>query len=149
LPACDAVNVHVPTVTIVMLKPLTVQMLVSDDARDTVSSEVELGDTANDDADHARSVGSANVTVCAALSTEISCDAEASDPDEYVIVNVPGVPVMPSPLNVATPATATELPVPTTVPEDKVAVTVSVAVVTLLPPASRISTTGWVVKAFP
>ena len=38
-------------------------------------------------------------------------------------VTEPGVAVIPSPLKVATPATAMELPVPTTVPEESDAVT--------------------------
>ena len=139
---------HVPTDTIVTLNPLTVQTASVDEVNVTVNSEDALGASVNGVADHARSVGSANVTVWPACDTVIDCVAAVNEPDEYVIVNEPGVPVMPSPLKVATPATATELPVPTTVPADSVAVTVLVAVVTLLPPASRISTTGWVVKAF-
>ena len=77
--------------------------------------------------------------------------AVVSDPEEYVTVYVPGEPVMPNPANVATPllvdAVSVVLPVPTTVPADTVAVTTYVVAVTLLPPASRTSTTGWVVKA--
>jgi hypothetical protein len=68
-----------------------------------------------------------------------------------VTARLEGVPETPRLLNEATPLLATAvsvvLPVPTTVPELKVAVTVLVAVATLLFPASRTSTTGWVVKA--
>ena len=59
---------------------------------------------------------------------------------------------MPSPLNVATPATAVAVLVwplvPTTTPPLSVAVTVNVEAVRL-PPASWISTTGWVPNAWP
>ena len=58
---------------------------------------------------------------------------------------------MPRPLNVATPPVAVAvrvvLLVPTTFPDDNVAVTTFVADETLLLPASRISSTGCVVKA--
>ena len=58
---------------------------------------------------------------------------------------------MPRPLNVATPAAAVAardvLLVPTTFPDDSVAVTTFVADETLLFPASRISSTGCVVKS--
>jgi hypothetical protein len=57
---------------------------------------------------------------------------------------------MPRPLNVATPLEGVAVRVdplePTTVPDERVAVTTFDAVVTLLFPASRISTTGCVVK---
>ena len=58
---------------------------------------------------------------------------------------------MPRPLNVATPPVAVAvrvvLLVPTTFPDDNVAVTTFVADETLLLPASRSSSTGCVVKA--
>jgi hypothetical protein len=58
---------------------------------------------------------------------------------------------MPSPLNVATPLEGAAVSVvpfdPRTVPEERVAVTVFDALVTLLPPASRISTAGCVVNS--
>ena len=58
--------------------------------------------------------------------------------------------MMPRPLNVATPLEGVAVRVgplePTTVPDERLAVTTFDAVVTLLPPASRISTTGWLVK---
>ena len=63
---------------------------------------------------------------------------------------MPGSPVMPRPLNVATPLEGVAVRVepfdPTTFPDERVAVTTFDAVATLLPPASRISTAGWVVK---
>ena len=66
------------------------------------------------------------------------------------MVYVPGRPVIPRPLNVATPldavAVRVALFVPTTFPADSVAVTTFVAVVTLLFPASRTSITGCAVK---
>ena len=69
------------------------------------------------------------------------------------MVMSPGSPVMPKPLKVATPpdvvAVRDVLLVPATVPADRVAVTTSVAVVTLLLPASRTSTIGCVVKSAP
>ena len=59
--------------------------------------------------------------------------------------------MIPRPLNVATPPAAVAarvvLLVPTTFPEDSVAVTTFVADETLLFPASRISSTGCVVKS--
>jgi hypothetical protein len=58
---------------------------------------------------------------------------------------------MPRPLNVATPLEGVAVRVdplePTTVPDERVAVTTFDAVVTLLFPASRISTAGCVVKS--
>jgi hypothetical protein len=72
-----------------------------------------------------------------------------SEPFVYVTVKEPGVPVIPSPENVATPLESVAVPVPTTLPADSVAVTVPVSDVTVLPPASRTVTTGWVVKAVP
>ena len=62
-PACEAVNVHVPTDTIVTLNPLTVQTEVVDEAKVTVNDDDALGASVNGVADHARSVGSANVIV--------------------------------------------------------------------------------------
>ena len=63
----------------------------------------------------------------------------------------PGSPVIPRPLNVATPLDAVAVSVevfdPRTVPLERVAVTVFAAEVTLLLPASRISMTGCVVNA--
>ena len=64
---------QIPTVTIVMLKPLTVQIFVSDEVNVTVSDDVELGDTAKEVDDQAVSAGSAKVIVCAALVTVIDC----------------------------------------------------------------------------
>jgi len=86
---------------------------------------------------------------CAAFVTEIVWVIEEKPVAEYVIVTVPDAPEIPRLVNVARPEEALKLPVPTTVPVERVAVTTFVAVVTLLPPASRISTTGWVVKADP
>ena len=58
---------------------------------------------------------------------------------------------MPRPSNVATPLEGVAVSVepfePTTVPDDRAAVTTFAAVVTLLFPASRISTAGCVVKS--
>ena len=80
-PVCEAVSVQVPTVTIVTLSPDTVQIPVSDEARVTVSDDVELGDNVKAVADHERSVGSAKVIVCGALVTVTVWVAVSSDPD--------------------------------------------------------------------
>jgi hypothetical protein len=57
---------------------------------------------------------------------------------------------MPTPLKVATPATAFTVIVPTVVaPVFTVIVTAAVLPVTVLPTASRTVTTGWVVNAAP
>jgi hypothetical protein len=57
---------------------------------------------------------------------------------------------MPTPLKVATPATAFTVTVPTVVaPVFTDIVTSAVLPVTVLPTASRTVTTGWVVKAAP
>ena len=62
---------HVPTVTIVMSKPATVQMLVVVEATVTLSPDDAVGVTANDEADHWRSVGAVNEMVWLAFTTEI------------------------------------------------------------------------------
>ena len=60
------------------------------------------------------------------------------------------MPLMPTPLKVATPATAFTVTVPTVVaPVFTDIVTAAVLPVTVLPTASRTVTTGWVVKAAP
>ena len=61
---------HVPTVAMVMSKLETEQILVVVEASDTLSPEDAVGVTANDVADHARLVGSANVIVWLALTSE-------------------------------------------------------------------------------
>ena len=63
LPAWVAVSEHVPTVTIVMSNPETVQMLVFVEVTVTARLEVAVGAMENDAADHARSAGSANEIV--------------------------------------------------------------------------------------
>ncbi|MFM8352740.1 MAG: hypothetical protein ACKN9D_16960, partial [Actinomycetales bacterium] len=76
-------------------------------------------------------------------------------PDTPVAVNVTvwavlAVPVMPRLVNVATPLDAVAVEVPTIVaPLLTDAVTARVLDVTVLPPASWIATTGWVVNAEP
>lgn len=54
---------HVPTVTIVMSSPETVQMSVDVDVNETERPDEEVGERAKVLADHARSSGSANVIV--------------------------------------------------------------------------------------
>jgi hypothetical protein len=63
---------------------------------------------------------------------------------------VPAVPLMPTLVKVATPATALTVVVPTVVPSPlTVMVTAAVLLVTVLPKASLMVMTGWVVKAEP
>lgn len=60
------------------------------------------------------------------------------------------VPLIPTPLKVATPFTAFRVTVPTVdAPALTDIVTEAVLEVTVLPPESRIATTGWVVNAAP
>jgi hypothetical protein len=135
--------------TIVTVAPETVQTAVVDDANVGLSPEVADTVTSKVEEDHVFVPGSVKEIVFVPLATVIVCVADVSPVDAYVTVTEPGVAVIPRPSKVATPATAVVLPVPTTVPEESDAVTRLVAVVTLFPPASRISTTGWVVKALP
>ena len=63
---------------------------------------------------------------------------------------MPAVPLMPTPENAATPLTAVTVAVPTVVPLPlTVMVTEAVLLVTVLPKASLMVITGWVVKAEP
>ncbi len=141
---------QVPTVTMVMSKPATVQTLVVVELSDTESPDDAVGATVKGVADHARPTGDANVTDWSAFTSEMDWFVVVRTPDEYVMVYVPGRPVIPRPLNVATPldavAVRVALFVPTTFPVESVAVTTFVAVVTLLFPASRTSTTGCAAK---
>ena len=69
-----------------------------------------------------------------------------------VNVNGPAVPVSRKLVNVATPATAATVVVPDNVPPAPVAIvatTFTVELVTVLPLASTILTTGWTVKSTP
>ena len=66
------------------------------------------------------------------------------------VYGVPAVPLMPTFVKVATPFTAFTVAVPTVVPLLlTVMVTAAVLLVTVLPKASRMVTTGWVVNAEP
>ena len=65
-----------------------------------------------------------------------NCEVVANEPDEYVTVQLPGLPVMPKPEKVATPELDVALPVPTTVPLESDAVTTADDDVTTLLPAS-------------
>ncbi len=117
---------HVPTVTMVMSEPETVQIRGEFDVKVTVRPDVEVGATVNCVADHARSDGDVNVIDWLALTSEIVWLVPTRLPDEYETVNVPGVPVMPRPVKLAVPPDADTdidvLDVPGTVPADNVAV---------------------------
>ena len=95
---------QVPTVTIVTSNPETVQIVGDVDVSVTVRPDDAVGVTVNGVVDHARSVGVANVIDWFALISEIVWLVPTRLPDEYVMVNVPGIPVIPNPLKVATPA---------------------------------------------
>ena len=74
------------------------------------------------------------------------------NPDEakVSVLEVPEVPLMPTSVKVAMPLTALTVAVPTVVaPVLTVMVTEAVLVVTVLPEASLIVMTGWVVNANP
>ena len=77
--------------------------------------------------------------------------AVAKDPEVKVSVYaVPAVPLMPTSEKVATPATALTVVVPTVVPLPLTFMIIAaVLVVTVLPEASLIVITGWVVNAEP
>jgi hypothetical protein len=74
--------VQVPTLTIVMFSPDVVQIDVVDEEIVTVNPADEVGVTAKAVEDHARSAGSANVTVWSALLNVIKSLVVVSDPDE-------------------------------------------------------------------
>jgi hypothetical protein len=62
-PACAAVKVHVPSLSIVTVNVTTVHTLVVPEVNDTSEPELAVGESTNVSADQARSSGSANVTV--------------------------------------------------------------------------------------
>ena len=76
--------------------------------------------------------------VCVALVRPVEAKVRVFEPTR---------PVLPRPLNVATPFTAFTVAVPVSAPEEMVTVTAAVEVVTTLSCASRTSTTGCVVKS--
>ena len=141
-----AVSEHDPTVAIVTSSPATVQILDVVDEMETERPDELDGVSANAVEDQARLAGAANVIVWFAFTREIDWLVPARAPEEYVMLKLPGRPVMPSPVNVEVPLDAVaviDAPfVPTTLPEERVAVTTLLAVETLLLPASRISRTG-------
>ena len=65
-----------------MFNPEVVHIGVVDDEIATVNPAEEVGATAKAVADHARSAGSANVTVWSALLNVIESLVVVSDPDE-------------------------------------------------------------------
>jgi hypothetical protein len=149
LPSSEAVNEHEPEPTIVTVVLATVQTLVVDEVTVGVSPDVAVTVKPNVAADHVFVPGFVNEIVLVAWATVIVCVVEISPVAEYVMVTEPGVAVTPKPLKVATPDEEVAVPLPTSDPLDTAAVTTFDAEVTLLPPESRTSIIGCVVKALP
>ena len=93
-------------------------------------------------------VGALKVGVLAVLKVGVMLWVAVKDPEVKVSVYaVPSVPLIPTSVKVATPATALTVVVPTVAPFPlTVIVTEAVLLVTVLPKASLILMMGWVVS---
>ncbi len=73
---------QVPTVTMVMSKPATVQTLVEVELSDTESPDDAVGATVKGVADHGRSEGAVNEMVWLAFTNEMDWFVVVRTPDE-------------------------------------------------------------------